>query len=142
MLLSKNFSLEELTFSQTASRMGLKNEPTLDVINNLKYLAENLELVRNLLDAPIIISSGFRCLTLNTAIGSKGTSQHVSGEAADFTSNRYGTPLAIVRKIKDSNLRYDQLILEFDRWVHISFSKTQTRKQALVIDTNGTRLFV
>lgn len=142
MFLSKNFSLSEFTISQTASRLNIDNQPSLAVIENLRYLADNLEIVRSLLKAPILISSGFRCLQLNEAIGSKGTSQHVLGQAVDFTCPGFGTPLDIVKKLKGSDLRYDQIIHEFSSWVHISFSKTQSRKQALVIDNKGTRLFV
>lgn len=142
MLLSKNFSLAEFTVSQSASRLGIDNTPSALVLDNLKYLAENLELVRELLGTPILISSGYRSPALNKAIKGSKTSQHVFGQAADFTSPRFGTPKDVVAKIKGSDLRYDQLILEFDSWVHISFSKAQSRKQALVIDNGGTRLFV
>ena len=142
MMLSKNFSLDELTMSQTASRKGIENSPTLEVINNLRFLAENLEKVRELLNAPIIISSGFRSTALNTAIGGSKSSQHVLGQAADFTAPVYGTPEGIMNKLVRSDIQFDQVILEFEKWIHISFSKTQARKQALVIDNKGTRLFV
>lgn len=142
MYLSKHFTLEELTLSQTASRMGILNEVTPTVLDNLTYLAQHLESIRTLLGTPIIISSGYRSPKVNAAVGGSKNSQHISGEAADFTSPVFGTPKQIVSKILSSGIEYDQVIQEFDSWVHISFRKSAMRKQALVIDSKGTRLFV
>ena len=141
MQLSPNFTLDEFTFSQTAGRDNIDNTPTPDVLKRLTNTAQQMELVRVLLMQPINISSGYRSPALNKAVGGAAKSQHLSGEAVDFTAPKFGTPRQIVEKIKSSNIQYDQIIHEFDRWVHISFSEVANRKQALVIDTNGTRAF-
>ena len=135
--LSPHFTLDELTLSQTAARMGIDNTPTAAALAALQRTALGLEAVRMRLGgAPIGVSSGYRCLTLNRAIGSKDGSQHVLGEAADFTAPRFGSPRQIVDALVDSDVPYDQLILEFGRWVHISFA-TQPRRTAFAIDRNG-----
>lgn len=140
MQLTPNFHLSEFTTSQTAARRGIDNTPTPQVLENLQYTAEQLELVRTLLTAPLLISSGYRSPELNRAVGGAMSSQHQLGEAADFTAPRFGTPHQIVEAIKNSDVDFDQVILEFDRWVHISFKKSGNRRQALVIDGSGTRL--
>jgi hypothetical protein len=143
MNLSTHFTLEEMTASQTAARNGIDNTPPADVIENLKRTAAGLEQVRIVLNANAIkISSGYRCPDLNAAVGSKPTSQHITGQAADFTCAAFGRPQAIMRAILASRLDFDQLIHEFDAWVHISFvAPGAGRKQALVIDHLGTRPF-
>lgn len=142
MNLSQHFTLEEFTQSDTADRLLILNTPTPIVLDSLTYTAQQLETVRILLNAPINITSGFRCLALNNAILSKNTSQHVKGEAVDFKCPKFGTPREIVQKISSSsNVFFDQLILEFDNWVHISFVKQGSRRQVLIIDKAGTRLF-
>lgn len=137
--LSPHFTLDELTVSQEAARRGIDNTPTADALEALKRTAMGLESVRMRLGgAPILISSGYRSPAVNTAVGGSKSSQHMRGEAADFTAPRFGNPRAIVDALVDSDVPYDQLILEFGRWVHISFS-LHPRRQALVIDTQGTR---
>jgi zinc D-Ala-D-Ala carboxypeptidase len=137
--LSAHFTLEEATLSQTASRLGIDNDPTLDVVLNMKQAALGMELVRQLLGQPIHINSWFRCPELNKAVGSKPTSDHITGFAVDFTCPTFGTPEAIVREILKSNIDFKQVIYEFDSWVHIAFNGMQ--RQALVIDQSGTRVF-
>lgn len=140
MQLSPNFSLSELTASQSAARRGLDNTPSQQVLDNLLFLTKNLEDVRSLLGTAILISSGYRSPALNKLIGGSKTSQHAVGLAADFTSPRFGTPAEIVKAIKASNINFCQLILEYDSWVHISFSRINPRRQTLIIDHQGTRL--
>lgn len=141
MQLSNHFTLEEFTHSQTAARLGIGNQVPAQVMPALQRTAEGLEGVRMRLgNRPLVISSGYRSPALNTAIGSKPTSQHTTGKAVDFTCPSYGTPTAIMRKIIDSAIEFDQCILEFGAWVRISFSDNP-RKQALVIDANGTRVY-
>ena len=121
MKLSENFSLDEFTFSNTAIRLSIKNEPTPEIIENLKLVAKQLESIRNTLgEKQIKITSGYRCLLLNRAIGSSPTSAHVTGYAVDFQCPLYGTPLEVARKIIVAGYQFDQLIYE-DTWVHISF---------------------
>jgi hypothetical protein len=144
MNLSPHFTLEELTASETADRQGIDNTPTdVKVMNHLKFLAHNLEDVRECLGSPIHINSGYRSLVVNALLGSKPTSAHVKGLAADFVCPSFGTPKEIVKRLSSSNVAYDQLILEFNRWVHIAFSEEGyiPRKQVLIIDKSGTRQF-
>lgn len=140
--LSSHFTLAEFTASQTAARLGLDNTPPPDVIDNLRQVAQGLEGVRILLGVPIIVSSGYRCLDLNRAIGSKDSSQHLKGQAVDFTAPSYGGPRQVMDRILDSGMEYDQCICEFNSWVHMSFVRSGSRHQALVIDKDGTRPFM
>jgi very-short-patch-repair endonuclease len=140
MQLSEHFSLEEMTIT---SVRGIDNTPTALVKATLVETARAMEEVRALLGKPIHINSAYRSLAVNKAVGSKTTkSQHIEGKAVDFICPQFGSPRQIVEKIKKSSLRYDQLILEFDSWVHISFTKDKNRSQVLVIDNIGTRIFV
>jgi len=141
---SPNFSMDELTHSDTAARHGIDNTPNDNELDNLLITAMEMENVRELLGNNFIhISSGFRCVELNTLIGSKKTSSHVRGLACDFTARGYGNPNDIVSAIVNSDINYDQLILEYDSWVHISFCEDEEtpRKQALVINKEGTMLY-
>ena len=141
MNLSPHFTLEEFSESQTAGRKGIDNDPPSLLFSSLSNTAEGLEQVRTLLgDRPIRISSGYRSPALNKAVGGSASSQHVLGEAVDFTCPAFGTPRQIVSAIVASKIPYDQVIQEFDSWVHISFS-TRNRRQALIIDNGGTRPF-
>ena len=141
MMLSPNFALSEFTESQTAARLGLDNDPPADLYETLKATARCMEDVRDLLGGkPVLVSSAYRSLEVNKAVGGSANSQHMTGEAVDFTCPKFGTPEEIVQKIKDSPLLFDQCILEFYRWVHISFS-SRNRRQTLIIDRNGSRPF-
>ena len=141
MNLSPNFTLEELTHSEIAERQGLDNTPNADVKANLTRLARFLEEVRRVLGRPIMVNSAYRSPEVNTAVGSKPTSQHCIGCAADIKVPGL-TPDNIVKEILKTNLEYDQLIREFDSWVHISIPNKfadKPRKQVLIIDKAGTR---
>ena len=137
MNLTPHFTLEELTVTQ---HRGIDNTPpTLALLGNLRRTAMLLEQVRTRLGVPILVSSGYRCPELNAAVGGQANSQHLTGQAADFIAPGFGAPVAVVSVLRDAiDLPYDQLILEFDRWVHISWADTP-RHQALVIDKTGTR---
>lgn len=143
MNLTPHFTLAELVASNEAARRGIDNSPTPEALAALKRTALGLEAVRMRLGgAPIVISSGYRCLVLNRAIGSKDTSQHLLGEAADFICPRFGSPAHIVATLKDSDVPFDQLILEYARsgggWVHVSFSE-RNRRQAFSLDERGVQ---
>ena len=141
---SPNFSMDELTHSDTAARHGIDNTPNENEKDNLYKLAMELENVRKLLNnKPIYVSSGYRCLALNELLGSKRTSAHIRGLASDFTCRQFGTPNEIVFAIINSDIPYDQVILEFDRWVHLSFCEDQEtpRRQALVINKEGAMIY-
>lgn len=142
MKLSNNFYLAEFTTSQTATRLGLNNTPSPTVIQNLKILAECLEQIRALLKHPIFISSGYRSLELNRKVGGSPTSDHVYGYAADFTCNKFGTPHEVVRAIKNSGIKYDQLLCENDSWVHISFSPRMRQQTLEVIFKRGKAVYL
>ena len=140
MKLSKYFTYNELTLSETAKRLKYTNQPPPKELKSLTNTAQQLDKVRELLGCPVIVTSGYRSLAVNRAIGSSDNSQHVRGEAVDFRTLEH-SPREIVELIKKSDIPYDQLILEYDSWVHISFS-SRNRKQILIIDNKGTRNFV
>jgi len=138
--LSDHFSLEELTYSDLAVRHGIDNNPNGDIVVNLTRLAKLLERVRLLLNKPIHINSAYRSPEVNNLLGSKPTSQHCVGCAADIKVGSM-TPDQVVKAIVHSDISYDQVIREFDSWVHISIPNNETvkpRKQALIIDKTGT----
>ena len=138
MKLSGHFTLAELTKSQTATRKGIDNKPTLDHIENLTELCTHvLEPTRRNFGKPMVISSGYRSEELCEAIGSSKNSQHAKGEAADF--EMFGVDNKELAKYIKNNLVFDQLILEFynpddpsSGWVHCSYSKEENRKQSLL----------
>ena len=137
MNLTEHFSLEELT---TTSHRQFDNTPNDAEMANLVLLAEFLEKVKALLDGkPIMVNSAFRSKAVNDSVGSKDTSQHRTGSAADIRVPGM-TPDAVVRALVASDLPFDQVIREFDAWTHISISPTP-RRQALIIDRAGTRPF-
>jgi uncharacterized protein YcbK (DUF882 family) len=128
--LSKNFTLAELTVSQEAARSGLLNKPDKDQIESLRLLCENvLQPLRDRVRKPIVVSSGFRSVTINRRIGGAPTSQHCKGQAADFTIP--GMAIAdTVELIRKMGLPVDQCIDEFGAWVHVSYGPRH-RKQFL-----------
>jgi hypothetical protein len=137
MNLTEHFTLAELT---TTSHRQFDNTPNDAELANLQRLAEFLEDVKALLDGkPIMINSAFRSKQVNDSVGSKDTSQHRTGSAADIRVPGM-SPDAVVRALVASDLPFDQVIREFDAWTHISISPTP-RRQALIIDRAGTRPF-
>jgi hypothetical protein len=141
MNLTEHFTLEELT---TTSHRQFDNTPNDAETANLQRLAEFLEKVKTVLGGkPIMVNSAFRSKAVNDSVGSKDTSQHRLGCAADIRVPGM-TPDAVVRAIIDSGLPYDQLIREFDAWTHISIQSDIggfARRQALIIDKSGARPF-
>ena len=137
MKLSNNFSLKELTASQTAARKGIDNTPSPTHQANLKSLCTHvLQPIRDHFSQVVSVSSGYRSQELCLAIGSKTTSQHAKGEAADFEI--YGLSNKELADYINKNLDYDQLILEYWKesdpnsgWVHCSYSEENNRKQYL-----------
>ena len=144
MNLTPHFTLEELTASETAERNGWDNSPNDQELANLTRLADFLEQVKVVLGGkPIMVNSAFRSKRVNDAVGSKDTSQHRIGCAADIRVPGM-TPDQVVKAVIASGIGYDQVIREFDRWTHISVPNTDStapRKQALIIDKAGTRPF-
>ena len=140
-LLSPHFTLEELTVTD---HREFNNEPNDHEKNNLKRVAELLEQVKELLGGkPIMVNSGFRSKQVNDAVGSSDRSQHRVGAACDFRVPGL-TPDQVVKAVIASDIPFDQIIREFDRWTHISvpnISSEKPRRQALIIDKMGTRVY-
>jgi hypothetical protein len=134
MQLTPNFSLEQLSYSETAERERIDNTPAPDMVDNLRLLAEGLEQVRALTGFPLEISSGYRCHELNGFVGGAAASQHTQGLAADFTCAEFGSPADIVKAIRSSGIVFDQCILEYAKWVHISFSNTPRGRVLSIYD--------
>jgi zinc D-Ala-D-Ala carboxypeptidase len=133
MNLTEHFTLAEFTRSDTATRLGIRNEPDAAQLANLTRLAQMLEIVRALLnDQPIIISSGLRVAALNRAVGGVQNSDHVEGRGVDFGAPGFGSALAVCEAIAASPIDFDQLIFE-RTWTHFSIAPlgTQPRRQIL-----------
>lgn len=140
MQLSKHFTLEEMTRSETAARYGLSNKPSDAVIGRLTSTAFALEEVRELLGHPIHVTSGYRSSRVNVAVGGSRFSHHTLGYAVDFTCPRFGSPLKICRAIAEANhIAFDQLIHEYAAWVHISFHP-KMRGEVLTVTHSGVRV--
>jgi hypothetical protein len=139
--MTPHFTLSELTHTD---HREFDNTPNDEEKANLQRLAEFLELVKVvLIGKPIMVNSAFRSKQVNDAVGSKDTSQHRIGCAADIRVPGM-TPDQVVRALMAAQLPYDQIIREFDAWTHISVpnhSNHPPRRQALIIDRQGTRQF-
>lgn len=129
-----NFSIKELCHSDIATKEGINNTPSIEVCDNLLNLIFYvLQPLRNKIQRAIICSSGFRCKALNKKVGGVANSQHLSGMAVDVNAQGM-TPYNFWIYIQNSCIEYDQCILEYNRWVHLSFNKGKNRKQAFRID--------
>jgi|TARA_R110000787_G_scaffold104629_1_gene211864 zinc D-Ala-D-Ala carboxypeptidase len=142
MKISPHFSLDEMIKSQTALRKGLDNNPDAEQLEALVDLCEYvLEPIRKHWSRPVIVSSAFRAPAVNKAIGSKNTSQHTKGQAADIEIPGIDN-LALYYWVA-KNADYDQLILEYytgepaSGWVHVSYAGVGNRHQTLRIDKGG-----
>lgn len=158
--LSAHFTIEEAIFSQTAARAGIDNDPTLDIVMNMKEAALGLEQVRARLNSnPIRVSSWYRCEALERVICRDAyhawcirhgkleeqaswaeyfkNKAHPKGFAIDFTCDTYGSLDTVIGTIIASGIPFQQIIREFDSWVHIDFSGA--KREALIIDNSGTR---
>ncbi|MEO7991581.1 MAG: D-Ala-D-Ala carboxypeptidase family metallohydrolase [Chryseolinea sp.] len=131
---TKNFWLNEMLVSQTAARFGFTEqlEPSAKVVTNLELLCINiLQPLRDAIKTPVHVSSGYRCLRVNTSIGGATKSQHLIGQAADIEDFKNGNEF-LLRKIVELKLPFDQIINEFNyQWVHISYDPKRRRKQVL-----------
>ena len=136
--LTEHFSLEEMTASETAARLGLDNSPSLLIIRNLQELAEAMEDIREVLGYAIHVQSGYRSPEVNQAVGGASNSAHLEGYACDFTSPGFGSPKEVCEAIIESMLPFDQLIWEYEAWVHFSIDP-RMRHDILTIDRYGTR---
>lgn len=137
MKISKYFTLEEMLASQKAARLKIDNSPSLQHLANIKRTCMLADQVREYLGCPMLVSSGYRSLKLNVAVGGSKTSSHCQGQAIDFTSPQFGVAKDVFEAIKKSGIKYDQLILEYpdsdSPWVHIGFAEPM-RNQTLIYD--------
>lgn len=134
MQISSHFSLDELTHSDVAARKGLDNAPNAGEISNLVRLAEHLlEPIRDLLNVPLRVNSGFRSPIVNSLVGGATGSAHMDGRACDFVPVGMDLSQAF-DAIRRSNLPYDQLILECNAWIHVAVARVgaDPRRQALL----------
>lgn len=134
--LSRYHTLAELLHSDTAREHRIDNNPPPELRPNLERLAQGLDQVRELLGHPLEISSGYRSPELNAAVGGTGTSQHCQGLACDFVCPAFGAPLEIAQAIGASDIEFDQCILEYGRWVHLSFSSTPRRRTLTIYSSS------
>lgn len=138
--LTANFTLAEMTLSRTAHRRGIGNTPDAAAVAALRALAKNvLQPIRDHFGKPVIVTSGYRAPAVNRAIGGSATSQHVRGEAADFTVA--GESNLVVARWIVANLEFDQLIYEFGEtgWLHVSYRTGRLRKQVLRAEKRDRR---
>lgn len=143
MRLSENFMLSEFTRSEKAKKLGIRNEPTILQIHHLSLLCHHvLEPLREHFAKPVNITSGFRSLELNKAVGGSDTSSHIKGEAADI--NVSGVAMHDVWNYIKNNLEFDQVIAEkisrtnpHKGWIHVSYRAGNNRKQAKSFIGNG-----
>lgn len=151
MNLSPHFTLEEFTASDLAARKAIDNHLPQALMASASSTARMLERVRDKLsclkgtDVPIYITSGYRCHELNQAIGSKDTSAHLLGLAADIKAPAFGTPKEIAQALVPfvNALGIGQLILEFNSWVHISSKPVENaNNRILTIDSDGVKMGV
>lgn len=112
-------------------------------MNNLQILSQKLELVREgvLGNRPIIITSGYRSPELNAAIGGSVTSDHITGFVADWTCPSFGSPRDVFDAVRSSGIAYDQLILEFNKWVHLSFSPRRRQQELIASFVNNKAVY-
>ena len=129
----KYFTLKEMINSDTAKSKGIDNTPTWSVVLNLLELVQNvLDPIREAYKKPITVNSGYRCIELNRAIGSKDNSQHILGLAADITVGSREANKQLFEFIQSNIKEWDQLINENNyQWIHISYNKNNNRKQVL-----------
>ena len=136
MQLSEHFELAEFLVSETAARRGIANEPTPEIIDNLRRLCQLvLEPLRVKLARPVVITSGYRSLVLNRAVGGSPTSHHMQGRAADLIVPGI-TPLAVCQAASQLKLPCVQIIHEFGRWTHLSVAISNERTQLLTAKLN------
>lgn len=130
MNLSQHFTLEEATYSETAVRMGIPNQPSELQLANMKHAAACLEPLREA-TGPLRVNSWLRLPDVNVAVGGSKVSSHMDGFAIDLSSTTL-TPIQLCRKVEELGIKFDQMIHEYGRWMHISFAP-EMRQQKLTI---------
>lgn len=130
MNLSEHFTLEEATYSETAVRLDINNQPNEQQLENMKKAAAGLEQLRAV-SGPLRINSWLRLPDVNVAVGGSKVSSHMDGWAIDVSSTKM-TPIELCHKVEELGIKFDQMIHEFGRWMHISFAP-EMRQQKLTI---------
>lgn len=129
-----NFKMSELIHSNTAVKYNINNMPDINSLDNLlNLIVYCLQPIRELIKKPMIVTSGYRNARVNQLVKGVAASQHLKGQAVDFTIKGMN-PNQIIKIVKESDLEFDQLINEYNKWVHISFLKGKNRRQILTIN--------
>jgi hypothetical protein len=128
--LSEHFSLDEATYSETAVRNGIDNQPSTVQLENMKVAAQKLEQLRAV-TGPLRINSWLRLPAVNVAVGGSKVSSHMDGWAIDVSSSKL-TPIQLCKEVQKVGIKFDQMIHEYGRWMHISFAP-EMRQQELTI---------
>lgn len=135
MNLSEHFTLEEGTYSETAVRMHIDNQPSALQLQNMKVAAEHLELVREV-TGPMRVNSWLRLPAVNEAVGGSKISSHMDGWAIDCSSSAH-TPYELCQLVKKAGIKFDQIIHEYGRWMHISFAPEMRQQELTIFKPEG-----
>lgn len=135
MNLSDHFTLDEATFSETATRLGLNNQPDERQLSNMKSAAAQLEKVRAITGS-LRVNSWLRLPDVNAAVGGSKVSSHMDGWAIDCSSAAW-TPYQICQMVKNSGIKFDQMIHEYGRWMHISFAPEMRQQELTIFKPEG-----
>jgi hypothetical protein len=135
MNLSEHFTLEEATYSETAVRMGINNQPDERQLGNMKSAAAQLEAVRAL-SGPMRVNSWLRLPEVNVAVGGSKVSSHMDGWAIDCSSSKH-TPYELCQMVKKAGIKFDQMIHEYGRWMHISFAPEMRQQELTIFKPEG-----
>ena len=135
MNLSTHFTLEEATHSDTAIRQGIDNQPSTVQLENMKVAAEKLEQLRAI-TGPLNINSWLRLPAVNVAVGGSKVSSHMDGWAIDVSCSKL-SPYQLCQEVKKANIKFDQMIHEFGRWMHISFAPEMRQQELTIFKPEG-----
>ena len=135
MNLSEHFTLEEATYSETAVRLGINNQPSTLQLENMKFAASQLEKVRDVTGA-LYVNSWLRLPDVNVAVGGSKVSSHMDGWAIDVSSSKM-TPYELCQAVKKAGIKFDQMIHEFGRWMHISFAPEMRQQELTIFKPEG-----
>ena len=135
MQLSEHFSLEEGTYSETAVRMHINNQPSEQQLQNMKIAANHMEMVRSA-TGPLRVNSWLRLPAVNEAVGGSKISSHMDGWAIDCSSSKH-TPYELCQLVKGAGIKFDQMIHEYGRWMHISFAPEMRQQELTIFKPEG-----
>jgi len=133
--LSEHFTLDEATYSETAIRLHIDNQPSEQQLHNMKIAAEHLEMVRSA-TGPLRVNSWLRLPAVNEAVGGSKISSHMDGWAIDCSSSAH-TPYELCQIVKSAGIKFDQMIHEYGRWMHISFAPEMRQQELTIFKPEG-----